>query len=193
MSSNNFKTFTRNEYDNAEYNLEVSQSKNVGNYILSDFYSHPQKNVCYQPNAEYYGQDQQLDITKKNGMVNVESELQNLGRKFSKDPKKQFPFVKSNATSTAPKLATCNETLVTKYSRLEGPTFKRGLAYGDVNFDVPIMDPQLLKRIHSNTYIGENTHLVSVDDYKIKNQKPLDVSTSLPSNDQFDTEKYAKI
>jgi hypothetical protein len=190
MSNNYFKTFTRNEYDKVFFDMEVKQSENVGNYILSDYYSHPQKSVCFQPGVELYGQDQQLDISKTNNMVNIESELQNINRKFSKDPKKQFPFVKSNTNN--PKLATCNQNLITKYSRLEGPTFKRGVAFGDVNFDVPIMNPQLLSRIHSNTYVGENTYLTEVDSYKIKTETPLDVTTSLPSNEQLNTEKYAK-
>ena len=189
--SSYFQTFTRNEYDKGTYKLDLEQSENVGNYILSKIYSHPKEDSCYQPNAEYYGQDQQLDITKENNMVNVESDLYNLNRKISKNPKKQYPFVKGK--KDYPKLATCNDKLVTKYSRLEGPTFKRGLAYGDVNFETPILNPQLLKRIHSNRYIGENTYLQDVDNYKVQKIKPMDMKKTYPSKEQLSKEKYSKL
>lgn len=189
MSS--FHTFTRNEYDKNAYELEVQQSENVGEYMLKGFYGHPQEDVCYQPNVEFYGQDQQLDIAKKgNDMVDVESDLKNLPRRLTKDPKKQYPFIKQEHKKTQ-RLAVCNDKLVTKYSRLEGPTFKRGLAYGDVNFSTPIHQPQILKRIHSNDYIGENTYLSDVQSFKVKKPKIMDISSSLPSKEQLNPMKYA--
>lgn len=170
MESKMFLTFTRNEYDPENYELEVKQSKDVGEYKLKEYYTHPKGDRTeYQENVEYYGAENQYDITKRT-LVDIEGDLLNLDRKYrSRDVKNQYPFASVKKESEY--LVKADDKLVTKYTRLEGPTFKRGLVYNDLPFSVPIQEPQSLLRIHGNNYIGENTYLTRT--LKYKSEKPV--------------------
>ena len=116
-------------------------------------------------------------------MVTAESDLFNLIRKDSNDPKTKFPNVKP-IYKNKPVLESCNKTdLARRYPLLEAPVYKREQQID--RFESLCLDPQSFSRISSNQYIGLNTRLHSRDNYKQKLPVIADQRSILPPQTEF--------
>jgi hypothetical protein len=162
--------YTRKIYDDKAYKHELTESTQPGKYSLLDESTYNNE-TCFQETPEIHAGVGQFKISKNKDMVNVESDLFNLIRKDSKDPKSKYPSIKKEYKN-GPKLETCKKTdLSRKYPLLEAPVFKREQEIHVPRFESLAINPQDMNRIRANTYIGLNTRLYSRDNFKAK--KPM--------------------
>jgi hypothetical protein len=99
-------------------------------------------------------------------MVNAESDLFNIIRKDSKDPRTKFPYVKPEYDNL-PKIASCNKTDLSRvYPLLDGNQFNRSKQIQVQRFESLCLNPQQMSRIRSNNFIGLNTRLYNRDYHK---------------------------
>lgn len=98
-------------------------------------------------------------------MANVESDLFNLIRKDSKDPRTQFPYTKPSYNNM-PKISSCTKTdLARHYPLLDGNQFNREKEIQVPRFESLCLNPQQENRIRSNNFIGLNTRLYNRDQH----------------------------
>jgi hypothetical protein len=173
---------SRKIYDEKAYEYNVLESTEPGKYsLLSDATYNNQ--TCFQNAPEIHSGIGQYRISDNNDMINAESDLYNLNRKDSNDPKSQYPYIKHDYKQ--PILQKCEKSdLSRNYPSLEAPIYKRGQ---NINrFEELCLDPQALSRINSNNYIGLNTRLYSRDNFKVKNPV-LKEEQGLPEEKPFES------
>ena len=157
--------FTRKTYDENAYKQELYQSTETGRYQLLDKSTFRGAETCFQETPEIHSNNRQYRISDKNDMVNAESDLFNLVRKDSKDPRTQFPYVKAEYDNL-PKLSACTKTdLSRSYPLLDGNQFNREKEIQVPRFESLCLNPQQASRIRSNNFIGLNTRLYNRDQY----------------------------
>lgn len=163
-------SYTRKIYDENAYKKELQESTEPGRYSLLEDSSYNNQ-TCFQETPEIHSGLGQFRISDSTDMVNAESDLFNLIRKDSKDPKSQFPYVKKEYQN-APKIDTCTKTdLSRQYPLLEAPVFKREQSIHVERFDSLCLNPQDMSRIRANSYIGLNSRLFFRDNHQAK--KPV--------------------
>ena len=157
--------FTRKLYDEDAYKQELYESTETGRYQLLDKSTHRGAETCFQETPEIHANNRQYRISAPNDMVNVESDLFNLVRKDSKDPRAQYPYVKAQYDNI-PKISSCTKTdLARSYPLLDGNQFNREKEIHVPRFESLCLNPQQMNRIRSNNFIGLNTRLYNRDKY----------------------------
>lgn len=157
--------FTRQIYDENAYKQELYESTETGRYQLLDKSRHRGADTCFQETPEIHSNNRMYRISDKNDMVNAESDLFNLVRKDSKDPRSQYPYVKAEYNNL-PKVSACTKTdLARSYPLLDGNQFNREKEIQVPRFESLCLNPQQMSRIRSNNYIGLNTRLYNRDNY----------------------------
>lgn len=179
--------YTRKIYDENAYNKELQESTEPGRYsLLSDSTYNYQ--TCFQETPEIHSNLGQYRISEQNDMINAESDLFNLIRKDSKDPKQQYPYIKPEYKKQ-PKIDSCKSTdLSRQYPLLEAPAFKREQQIHVNRFESLCLNPQDMSRIRANSYIGLNSRLFFRDNHKTKN--PVlnnNVEKVLPNGGDFNS------
>lgn len=171
--------YTRKIYDENSYKKDLQESTEPGRYSLLEDSTYSNQ-TCFQETPEIHSGLGQYRISDNNDMVNAESDLFNLIRKDSKDPKTQFPYVKKEYQN-APKIDTCTKTdLSRQYPLLEAPVFKREQSIHVPRFESLCLNPQDMSRIRSNSYIGLNSRLFFRDNHKAKKPMLTDQTKALP-------------
>lgn len=168
-------SFTRLIYDEDSYKQELYESTKPNRYLLLQESTSHGSATCFQEQPEIQaaaGSRSMLKFNSRhNNMVNAESDLWNLMRKDSNDPKTKFPYTKidhgMNNGTGLPKLGGCTKTeLIQSHQLLDGNQFKRGQQIAIPRFESLCLYPQEAKRIRSNNYIGLNTRLYNRDNHK---------------------------
>lgn len=176
--------YTRKIYDENSYKKELQESTEPGRYSLLEDSTYNNQ-TCFQETPEIHSGLGQFRISQQNDMVNAESDLFNLIRKDSKDPKQHYPYIKKEY-SNPPKIETCTSTdLSRKYPLLEAPVFKREQSIHVPRFESLCLNPQDMSRIRSNTYIGLNSRLFFRDNHKTKKPVLKEQKSTLPSGGDF--------
>lgn len=171
---------TNLRYDKNAYNQRLNESVQPNAYLLLPESKHRFSKTCYQEEPGNYPASRK--VYRQDQLVDLESDIHNLNRKMSKDPMTKYPYTKEN--NNIPMLDTCKapEELKRNYTLLEAPSYKREQQIDVKRFEGLPRNPQRLNRIHSNTYIGENTRLVNRDNYKMKTPHLLKQSNNLNDN-----------
>jgi len=169
--------YSRKIYDEKAYEHNLLEATEAGKYSLLSNATYNNQ-TCFQETPEIHASRGQLRISDNNDMITAESDLFNLIRKDSKDPKTQFPFTKP-IYKNKPILEQCKTTdLKRRYPLLEAPVYKR--EQKNDRFESLCLNPQAFSRIRSNQFIGLNTRLYSRDNYKEKLPVLKDQSNILP-------------
>lgn len=175
--------FTRKTYDENAYKQELYESTGTGRYQLLDQSTHRGNDTCFQETPEIRSNNRLYRVSDNNDMINAESDLFNLIRKDSKDPRAQYPYVKAEY-SNLPKLSSCTKTdLARSYPLLDGNQFNREKEIQVPRFESLCLNPQQMNRIRSNNFIGLNTRLFKRDQHVPTVPKVKGVQ-GLPSLDQ---------
>jgi len=176
--------YSRKIYDEKAYEHNLLEATEAGKYSLLSNATYNNQ-TCFQETPEIHASRGQLRISDNNDMVTAESDLFNLMRKDSRDPKTQFPFNKP-IYKNKPILDKCKTTdLKRRYPLLEAPIYKREQTQD--RFESLCLNPQAFSRITSNQYIGLNTRLYSRDNYKQKLPVLKDQSRHLPPQQDFES------
>jgi len=176
--------YSRKIYDEKAYEHNLLEATEAGKYSLLSNATYNNQ-TCFQETPEIHASRGQYRISDNNDMVTAESDLFNLMRKDSKDPKTQFPFNKP-IYKNKPILDKCKTTdLKRRYPLLEAPIYKREQTQD--RFESLCLNPQAFSRITSNQYIGLNTRLYSRDNYKQKLPVLQDQSRHLPPQQEFES------
>jgi len=176
--------YTRKIYDSEAYKKELQESTQPGRYSLLEDSTFSNQ-TCFQETPEMHSGLGQYRISENNDMVNAESDLFNLNRKDSKDPHKQYPYVKPSYNKQ-PKLEKCDQTdLARKYPLLEAPVHKREQQIHVQRFDSLCLNPQDMSRIRANSYIGLNSRLFFRDNHKNKKPVLMSEDKSLPTPSEW--------
>lgn len=170
-------SFNRSSYDKNAYEVKNVQSKRPGTYKLEKYYGQPTPQ-CFDIQPSFNAKSDA--VMEYGNIIDTESELFSLSRKYSKDPSQKYPFVKSDkAKQTFPKF--CERSLQSTYTRYDSPKPNREESIAIPRFESLCLNPQNLSRIHDNSYIGQNTQLYERDNFKPKLPKLVDQSNALPS------------
>ena len=176
--------YSRKIYDEKAYEHNLLEATEAGKYSLLSNSTYNNQ-TCFQETPEIHASRGQYRISDNNDMVTAESDLFNLMRKDSRDPKTQFPFNKP-IYKNQPVLEKCKTTdLKRRYPLLEAPIYKREQTQD--RFESLCLNPQAFSRITSNQYIGLNTRLYSRDNYKQKLPVIKDQSRHLPPQQEFES------
>lgn len=158
--------FTRQLYDPNAYQHYLSEWVAPGKYMLMPESTHRGTDTCFQEIPDIQGQTRQYKISDVNrpDMVNIESDLRNLIRINSKDPKKKYPFIAPGYSD--PIIPTCTgakNDFDIIYHKLEGSQWNRGKSIHIPRFESLCLYPQQGNRIRSNNVQGLATRLYNRD------------------------------
>ena len=161
-------SFSRLSYDENSYKQDLYESTGTGRYQLLDKSTHRGAGSCFQETPEIHSNNSMYRISDQSDMVNAESDLFNIIRKDSKDPRTQYPYVKPEYDNL-PKLSSCTKTDLSRvYPLLDGNQFNRSQEIQVQRFESLCLNPQKMSRIRSNNFIGQNTRLYNRDHNKPK-------------------------
>lgn len=181
-------SFNRLSYDNNTYKQDLYQSTETGRYQLLSDATYRNNDTCFQNTPEIHANNRQFRISKRNDMVNIESDLTNRIRKDSKDPRTKFPYTKVSYANP-PSIASCTRTdLSRSYPTLDGSQWNREKQIQVPRFESLCLNPQQISRIRSNNYVGLNTRLYNRDQYQEDMPKVKGV-TGLPN--QAESKQYS--
>jgi len=162
-------SFSRLSYDENAYKQDLYESTGTGRYQLLDKSTHRgnvNNSTCFQETPEIHSNNSMYRISDQSDMVNAESDLFNIIRKDSKDPRTQYPYTKP-AYDNLPKLSSCTKTDLSRvYPLLDGNQFNRSQEIQVQRFESLCLNPQKMSRIRSNNYVGLNTRLYNRDHNK---------------------------
>ncbi len=177
-------SFQRNAYDPQAYNHQLEEAMGPGKYqLLSDYGNHSAR--CFRTNPG--GQVGNSGLESIGNIVNAESDLYNLNRRLSNDPKQQYPYVGQVEDHKYTLMCGDPPNFETQHSMLDMPKPNREKSTLGHHYETLCLDPQKLTRIHDNSYIGVNTQLWERDNYKPKLPKPLEQSLD-PNNKESCTQ-----
>ena len=163
-------SFQRNLYDPQAYNHRLDESMGTGKYqLLSDYGNHSAR--CFRTNPG--GNNGNTGLMEIGKIVNAESDLYNLNRRLSKDPKQNYPFKGQQEKHQFTALCGDPPNFETRHSMLDSPRPNREKSTLGHHYETLCLDPQKLVRIHDNSYIGRNTQLWERDNYKPRMPTPL--------------------
>ncbi len=164
-------SFQRNSYDPQSYNQDLESSLGPGKYqLLSDFGNHSAR--CFRTNPG--GDVGNTGLLPIANIVDTESDLQNLNRRLSKDPKQRWPYINQVQGHQFSSMCGDPPNFESQHSLLDLPRPNREKSTLKHRYETLCLDPQKLTRIHDNTYIGANTQLWEKDNYKPKIPSPLE-------------------
>jgi len=172
--------FSRLIYDENSYKHKLYESTSSGKYQILPESTYRGKDTCFQNPPEIRSKGFAVfPAHESNDLIDAESDLHNLIRKASKDPRTEYPYTKKTY-SRIPTMSECSkDDLSRSYPLLEAPSFKRSQSIDVPRFQSLCLNPQQLNRIHSNFYIGAQTRLYNRDHYVPRIPKPLG-ATGLP-------------
>ncbi len=177
-------SFQRNSYDPQAYNQKLEESIGAGKYqLLSDYGNHSAR--CFRTSPG--GNNGNTGLIEIGNIVDAESDLQNLNRRLSKDPKKNYPYIGQVAEHQYGSFCGNPPNFETNYSMLDAPKPNREKSVLQHHYQTLCLDPQKLIRIHDNSYIGRNTQLWERDNYKPKLPTPLADQKILTTEEPCDT------
>jgi hypothetical protein len=81
-------SFTKNAYDEGAYNTDIEQSMKIGQYMLGQPYVSCEP--CYPTSPFVRIQSQGGSIVRDTPLIDIDSELMNLNRKYSRDPSQKY-------------------------------------------------------------------------------------------------------
>lgn len=166
-------SFQRNGYDPQAYNHRLEEAMGPGKYqLLSDYGNHSAR--CFRTNPG--PQNGNTGLQSIGTIVDAESDLYNLNRRLSNDPKQKYPFAGKKEDHTFSDFCANPPNFETQHSMLDMPRPNREKSTLDHHYETLCLDPQKLTRIHDNSYIGRNTQLWERDNYKPRLPKPLSQS-----------------
>ena len=174
--------FTRIGFDEDSYQQQLYESTATGRYNLAPYATYHEE-TCLQTTPEIHPAERRmLRISDIDDQVNIESDLYNLIRKDSKNPRNKYPYVK-RSYDKKPQLKECKKTsLERSYPLLEAPSFKREQQIHVPRFESLCLNPQQMNRIRSNHFIGLNTRLYNRDNYVPKIPKTRTTSALPPAD-----------
>lgn len=163
-------SFQRNTYDPQAYNHQLDEAMGPGKYqLLSDYGNHSAR--CFRTNPG--GNTGHTGLLEIGNIVDAESDLHNLNRRLSNDPKQKYPFAGKQESHKYTSMCGNPPNFETQHSMLDLPKPNREKSTLIHHYETLCLDPQKLTRIHDNTYIGVNTQLWERDNYKPKIPRPL--------------------
>jgi curved DNA-binding protein CbpA len=179
-------SFNTLRFDGDNYKQTLFESTGPGRYQNVSQAGHLEGNAtCFQEQPEFNAATGQFRISDNNDMSAIESDLFNLNRKATKDPRGQYPFVKPTYKQK-PMIESCSRTALSKaYPSLDGNQFNRGKTTQKHVFQSVCLNPQKMNRIRSNNYIGMQTRLYLRDAHQPKVRTPMDQSNSFPQSGKF--------
>ena len=158
--------FSSLKYDEHAYAQDLYESTGTGRYQLLDKSTHRGPATCFQETPEIHNNNRTYRISDQSDMVNAESDLFNIIRKDSKDPRTQYPYTKPEYDNL-PKLSSCTKSDLSRvYPLLDGNQFNRSQEIQVQRFESLCLNPQKMSRIRSNNFIGQNTRLYNRDHHK---------------------------
>jgi len=164
-------SFSRLQYDTDAYKYALEESTQPGKAQLQRF-AFTRPDHCFAETPEQRVQSRRVFKNYElNDLVNIESDLYGVSRKWSKDPKQKYPYKKTEYKNPPPQPSVCKIGSESISTRLVAPQYKRG--QGVNRFYDQCLNPQQLNRIRSNMYIGVNTRLYNRDNYVPQIPKPL--------------------
>jgi hypothetical protein len=167
----------RTKYDNGAYEHYIRESTGPLLYQLDPnrFYNCKE---CRPQQPGYMGPN--VSISRKNTLVDVESELKNITRPTSRDPKKKFlPCKKSEPVASNDGVPACPP--MTDETRLSNPACNlRGTGTSQYVFFGLCQNPQDLDAV-INRNKPVDVRQYSKDNCKTEPFKPIDINDSLPS------------
>ena len=159
--------FTREIYDQSTYLNDMNQLQRPGQYYLLPSSTY-QPNTCFQQVPEMHPENKQYKISLPNDMVNIESDLYNLNRPNTKDPRRKYPYINPQY-SNPPQIPVCTDTEIRiQQPKLEGSQFNREKSIQIPRFESLCLNPQQFNRIQSNNVIGLDTRLFNRDIFRAK-------------------------
>ena len=166
--------FTRQIYDSGAYEHDLREWTGPEQYYLMPQAEH-RDYTCLQDIVEMRPHNRMRNIAKSKDMVNIESDLLNLNRKNSRDPRKKYPFIKPSYTiDTIPVCTGKENNFNIIYPKLEGSQFNREKQIQVQRFESLCLNPQQSNRIRSNNVIGLNTRLYERDSHRPLVPVPVD-------------------
>ena len=174
-------------YDKDAYKEFLYESTGPGRYQEYSKATSLGKDACFQDNPEFRSSGGQYRISDPNNMVAMESDLFNLIRKSTKDPRGQYPYVKP-VYKQKPMLESCSRTKLSRqYPTLEGNQWNREKTTDQLVFQSVCLNPQKMNRIRSNNYIGMQTRLYLRDNFQPKMPKQINQTAGLPQGGRFES------
>ena len=171
-------SFSRLQYDTEAYKAALNESVQPGKFQLAT-YAFDRSDHCFNETPEQRVRAGRVFKNfENNDLVNIESDLYGIPRKWSNNPQKKYPYVKTeykNAPKNPDDCPINNESIST---RLIAPQFNRSKSIN--RMIEQCLDPQQLNRIRSNMFIGVNTRLYNRDNYAPVIPTPLG-PTGLPT------------
>ena len=170
-------SFTQSIYDPGAYAKELDESMYPGQYkLMPDAVQ--RETACFDVSSVGRGVPRQL--MKIKDVVDSESDVFNLKRKYSRDPDLKY-LPNDSVSRPAIPISQCSTSNSYIHSRLDDPLFKREQQVQIKRFESLCIDPQHLSRIRDNSFIGRNTRLFERDMYQPSIPTPLASSNSVES------------
>lgn len=183
--------FTRIGFDEDAYQQQLYESTATGRYNLAS-YSTYRDDTCFQSTPEIHAADRKMiRISDMHDQVNIESDLFNLNRKDSKNPRNKYPYVKPSYAKK-PVIKECKKSLERSYPLLEAPSFKREQQIHVPRFESLCLNPQQLNRIRSNHAVGLNTRLYNRDNY-VPNVPTVRSTSALPPAENMSIDTFGSL
>ncbi len=166
----------RTKYDNGAYEHYIRESTGPLLYQLDPNRYYNCKE-CRPQQPGYYGPS--VSISKKNTLVDVESELRNITRPTTRDPKKKYLPCKKPELVSLNDLPACGP--MTDETRMTNPPCNlRGTGTSQHVFFNLCQNPQDLSAIEHPGKLLVNDRQLAKDNCKPILPKPIDVNPSLP-------------
>ena len=166
----------RSKYDNGAYEQYIKESTGPLLYQLDPNRYYNCKE-CRPNQPGYFGPG--VSISKKNTLVDVESELKNITRQSSRDPKKKFLPCKKTTPVSLNDLPACGP--FTDETRLSNPACNlRGTGTSQHVFFNLCQNPQDLATIEHPGKILINDKQMAKDNHKPILPTPININPSLP-------------
>jgi hypothetical protein len=172
-------SWERSKFDEGEYQHYIKESTGSLLYQMdpNKYYNCKE---CRPQQPGYIGTG--VSISKKNTLVDVESELKNITRKQTRDPKgKYLPCKKQGKQEKLLDKPSCG--IITDETRSSNPACNlRGTGTSQHVFYELCQDPQSLQAIEHPGRILINDTRMAKDNHRPILPKPIDINPSLPKN-----------
>jgi len=171
-------SWERSKFDEGEYQHYIKESTGPLLYQLdpNKYYNCKE---CRPQQPGYIGTG--VSISRKNTLVDVESELKNITRRQTRDPKGKYLPCKKQETNDLHHLNSCK--VVTDETRLSNPACNlRGTGTSQHVFYELCQNPQDLAAIEHPGRILINDKLIAKDNHRPILPKLIPLAPSLPKN-----------
>lgn len=160
-------SFTRDKYDSCEYDKYLQETNGPYQWLAQNVYEN--KDECHVEQSPYMRGVAAHGINRN--VIDIESELLNITRPNSRCPDLKYnPTI--HKTKTPEYKKNCENTfLIPEYTRMDKPC--NVFSGVTINRFHPLhSDLQDYNKIHRNSYVGQNTRLITRDAYAKKMGRP---------------------